>query len=195
MNCLAVIAELKRCSVAIRYNDNVFFENQNADSSSKLAYLVDNLMKTNKIKFSKLQQIVTISGPGSFTGIRVAQSLCKGLAFALKIPATSITYFDLLSHMCEDKNNKQLIVIHSEKDQYYYKYNEEISVTPKENFANFVKDKVVIIGENTEEIQNIIPEQTLACFEYNNFRDANNLLLYADYIIDKVSPIYINAQR
>ena len=58
---------------------------------------IDKFFKANKIIRSllsptplALSSIIFCSGPGSFTGIRVAASLCQALAFAWSIPLIAI---------------------------------------------------------------------------------------------------------
>lgn len=45
-----------------------------------------------------------VTGPGSFTGIRIGVSTVKGMALALGKPLLSITTFDLIAYNVEDKN-------------------------------------------------------------------------------------------
>lgn len=195
MNCLAITAELKKCSAAVLYKGQVFTVNENADSSSQSAYLTDRLLKENGIKFNEIDKIITVSGPGSFTGIRVAQSLCKGLALALNIPSACISYFELLSMMFPAQKFSELIVIKSEKNQYYYRYHEKVGVCAAEDFSKIVNDDAVIIGEHTDVVQKVIPSLCLKCFECKDFRNAENLLPYAENICDPICPLYVNAQN
>lgn len=196
MNCLAVIAELKKCSVAVSYNGRVFEVNENEDSSSHLAWLTDQLLKQHNIKFREINKIVTISGPGSFTGIRVAQSLCKGLALALDIPVTCMNYFNLLLCMFYDKINNRdtLILIKSKKNQYYYSYDGRVEVASKSDFINLIRKDIVLIGEDVSEVIELIKDYLIDYYETSDFRQAKNLLKYVNFAIDHVSPLYINAQ-
>lgn len=196
MNCLSIISELKKCSVAVSYNGHIFSVNENADSSSQLAWLMDKLLKEQNIKYDEIQKIVTISGPGSFTGIRVAQSLCKGLSLALKIPGVCVSYFDLLSFKFEDTSRKypELIVIKSEKNRYYYRYRNQIGVSSAEDFSAIINENVVVIGEQTKAISTAIGNNCVQCLECEDFRNAEKLLLYADKISNQIRPLYINAQ-
>jgi tRNA threonylcarbamoyl adenosine modification protein YeaZ len=54
--------------------------------SEYLLPLIDKLLKSNKISFTDLKGIITVSGPGPFTSVRIAVAVANTLSFALKIP-------------------------------------------------------------------------------------------------------------
>lgn len=56
------------------------------ESSRTLSHLETFLSKNQVTKKPQLRAIVFCSGPGSFTGIRVAASVCQALGFAWDIP-------------------------------------------------------------------------------------------------------------
>lgn len=47
--------------------------------------------------YSDLGRLAVSTGPGSFTGVRVGVSAVRGLALALKVPATGVTTLDALA--------------------------------------------------------------------------------------------------
>lgn len=51
---------------------------------------IQSLLQRAKVKFDELTQIVTTSGPGSFTGIRVGLATAAGLRAALNIPVVTV---------------------------------------------------------------------------------------------------------
>ncbi|MDR2794581.1 MAG: tRNA (adenosine(37)-N6)-threonylcarbamoyltransferase complex dimerization subunit type 1 TsaB, partial [Holosporaceae bacterium] len=119
---LAVTACLKRCSAAIVRDGIIGEKNLNADASSNFVGIVSDLLRENNIDVKKINGIITASGPGSFTGIRIAQSFTKGMAFSLKIPAVSVDYFDVIDSIyrrqCGD-DSARITLIESEKNQLY----------------------------------------------------------------------------
>jgi tRNA threonylcarbamoyl adenosine modification protein YeaZ len=131
-NIIAVTACLKRCSIAIRYDGDIFEINQNVDAAQNLVFLAPELAKKQNINLRNINKIITTSGPGSFTGIRVAQSFTKGMALALKIPSASISYFDIIQHMHEKTRSREnasppgnssdttLILIRNDENKFYY---------------------------------------------------------------------------
>ena len=97
-NILAITANLASCSIAILYKNKLIELNANANSTSHLAWLAQKFLDDNSIDPKEIDGVITTSGPGSFTGIRAAQSFVKGFAFTLKIPAVSVSYFDVIDN-------------------------------------------------------------------------------------------------
>jgi tRNA A37 threonylcarbamoyladenosine modification protein TsaB len=133
-NVLAITACLKRCSIAIAYDGELFEVNEYIDAPKNLVFLTDELIKSKGVDLRRINGVITVSGPGSFTGIRTAQSLTKGIAFSMKIPAASVSYFDVIQHIYLNASPEKLqmtattkreaklllIVIRDEGDRLFY---------------------------------------------------------------------------
>ncbi len=52
---------------------------------------LDGLLLSERIKIGDLSRLVTSSGPGSFTGLRIAYSSLKGLSLALNLPIETMS--------------------------------------------------------------------------------------------------------
>lgn len=195
---MAITACLKRCSIAISYQNQIFQINEYVDAATNLAFLLQNLIKKNAIEIKKIEGIITASGPGSFTGIRTAQSLTKAIAMTLKIPSASISYFDVIDHIAAEKNNR-LIIIKSEKNQTYFQKikngQKEIGVTAYENVIKKVDGGDILVGENIPEIHQLINDSTITYKEISDFRNAKYLLNFSEGVSanSKITPLYINA--
>ena len=87
---------------------------------------IEKLLKRNKIKFEEINGIMVTIGPGSYTGLRIALTIAKVAAFALRIPlypistlkANSLDGEDCIvlfnaksnrSYIAAFKNNKQIL--------------------------------------------------------------------------------------
>lgn len=197
-NVIAITACLKRCSIAISYQNQIFQINEYVDAATNLAFFLQNLIKKNAIEIKKIEGIITVSGPGSFTGIRTAQSLVKAVAMTLQIPSASISYFDVIDQIAAEKNNR-LIIIRSEKNQAYFKKieneQEEIGISSYENVIKKADRCDVLVGENIPEIYQLINNSTITYKEIADFRNARHLLNFSEGINanSKIIPLYINA--
>ncbi len=72
----------------------------NDDTRQHAAFLhmaIKEILQTHKIDIKKLDAVGVSSGPGSYTGIRVALSAVKGLCYALNIPLITFNSLELLA--------------------------------------------------------------------------------------------------
>lgn len=66
------------------------------NESSKLIGLVGSFLRENHIDYTDIQNIATVVGPGSFTGIRTIVLFVNTISFAYPdVHLTSVNYFDL----------------------------------------------------------------------------------------------------
>ena len=182
MNYLAITAELKSCSIAFQYEGMSFCIDENLDTASTLPQFLSDQIKSHNIDLRKIDKIVTTAGPGSFTGLRAAQSLCKGISLALNIPAYSIDYFDLMllmRHISVSDTQKIISVIKNIREQFYYKlFPEKIyGVAKSADLCHLIDVNTILIGEDLDKFCNA--KQGFHC---SDFRSAKNLTKFADNI-------------
>lgn len=186
-NIFAVTAELKRCSIACKFNGQVFEINKDLDASTYLVKLAQDFCEEHKINLTKIDRIITASGPGSFTGIRTAQSFVKGLSLALKIPAVCASYFQVIKDMFGQEKGFVAIIKSAKNQAYFYNFStNDFGVCPYDKLPT----DIPLVGDRIEEI---LPKVTRGFFEIKDFRDAVNLLELTEFN-SKVVPLYINAQ-
>ena len=65
--------------------------------SATLVAAVADLLKRAGVELSKLDAIVAVNGPGSFTGVRVGLSAVKGLAEAAQIRVVAVSRLEVLA--------------------------------------------------------------------------------------------------
>lgn len=93
MYILSVDSSTRFCSVAIHHNGEQIFAADNfteKSASSILTILVQTAVDAVGIELKDIDAFAVGKGPGSYTGLRVATSVVKGLCFALDKPLIGV---------------------------------------------------------------------------------------------------------
>ena len=72
--------------------------------SVKLMPMIDELLKNNGILPSELDLIGVITGPGSFTGLRIGVTTAKAIAYAGNVKLVGLNTLDFLADSVSEKN-------------------------------------------------------------------------------------------
>ena len=67
-------------------DDNRLEKATGPDKSQQVLLLIDKILKEQKKKITDVTGIEVVTGPGSFTGLRVGVAVANALAFVLQIP-------------------------------------------------------------------------------------------------------------
>ena len=112
------------CSTGLRLalisNDKVstFIDDTQKKQSAELITRIDELLKENKLTINNIDAIAVCVGPGSFTGIRVAISVAKGLAVGTNAKVLTFNSFECIEGL--PKDNYTVLVEGFGQNYYYY---------------------------------------------------------------------------
>lgn len=104
---LSLETSAKVCSVAVHDQGKLVTTKEihiEQSHASKLAVLIDEVLKESKVNPNQLAAVAVSAGPGSYTGLRIGTSTAKGLCFALNIPLLSVESLTLLAHQMNESN-------------------------------------------------------------------------------------------
>jgi tRNA threonylcarbamoyladenosine biosynthesis protein TsaB len=122
MNILAIDTAGPFLSVAVATTDNeeIFYsETESEGRQSELVMVfIDEQMKKAAIAPENLDCVLCMKGPGSFTGLRIAYSIAKGLSLSLDIPFYPIATLDCIAYPYTD--GTVIPVIQARKSSYFY---------------------------------------------------------------------------
>ncbi len=161
---LAFDASARSASVCIIKDETEFssmsIENGNTHSE-ELMVLMDSLLEKEGVDISEIERIYVASGPGSFTGIRIAMSIAKGLAHSLDVPMLAISTLEALSY--HGKNHSGLIcpIMDARRSRVYtalyYGFGGDVLIEPSalsfdeliEKLAHYKDKDILFVGDGT----------------------------------------------
>ena len=169
--------------------------------SNIVMLIIDNLFKISDLTINDIDKIAVAIGPGSFTGVRIALGIAKGLAMALNKPLIAVNELDILEAIADGNENEVIPLIDARKERVYYKYQNKyvddylinlISIFDKNkkyifvgdgaiNYKNILKDN---LGENAIVLPmyNSFPRASVLCELALNKEEANIYTLEPEYI-------------
>ena len=150
MKILAIDTSTTHSSCAVMEDNNIvgdFSINQSMSHNEILLVMVDEMLKKLNIDIEDIDLFVAVTGPGSFTGIRIGVTVVKALAMALNKPIVAVNTLEALSFGIFS-NKKKIPLIDARGERVYYGVYEGISNT------NIVAPALLTIDELLEEFSN-----------------------------------------
>lgn len=134
-------------------------------ASGACIQMLEKLLEDSEVSKSEISFFVADVGPGSFTGVKVAVTLAKTLAFALAAKAGAVSSFDLVSA-------SETVVIPSRKGEWFVRVPgfaaERVNELPSGPYVGFgpgfAEDRFPDAERASQllsEIQPIVPEALL----------------------------------
>ena len=167
--------------------------------------IIDNLFKISDLTINDIDKIAVAIGPGSFTGVRIALGIAKGLAMALNKPLIAVNELDILEAIASGNENEIIPLIDARKERVYYKYqNKYVDDYLINLISNFDKNKkYVFVGDGAINYKNILKDNlgdnAIILPMYNSFPRASILCELAlnkeEANIYTLEPEYISKSR
>lgn len=126
-------------------------EKSSKGHSTLLVPSIDKILKDNSLEPNNLNEILVVSGPGSFTGVRLGITVAKTLSYTLNIPIKTITSIEAISASIDEEN--KIITINDSKGKYIGKFKnnvlaELIYLKEEEAIKYLNKNNLPIFTEN-----------------------------------------------
>jgi len=104
MRILGIDTTRKNAYVFLINNDNLVVDALKEDEkqSENLMEHVDVVLKENNLQLKDFDAFAIVSGPGSFTGIRVGMATIKAFGYACKKPIICVNIFEILSRFIKN---------------------------------------------------------------------------------------------
>lgn len=167
--------------------------------TDELLYVVDELLTQASLKINQIENLCVCIGPGSFTGIRVAISIVKGLAVESNAKVFTLTNFDIFQN---DSQEKSVYILDGFSKFVYARtfdgentFDECIDVgllvdkLKMDNYKIYVEnEKVQNLLKNSEIISNIAQNDIILHF-LNKIKNNDSINL------NMIEPIYLRASQ
>ena len=167
--------------------------------------IIDNLFKVSDLTINDIDKIAVAIGPGSFTGVRIALGIAKGLAMALNKPLIAVNELDILEAIASGNKNEIIPLIDARKERVYYKYqNKYVDDYLINLISSFDKNKkYIFVGDGATNYKNILKDNlgdnAIVLPMYNSFPRASVLCELAlnkeEANIYTLEPEYISKSR
>lgn len=100
MKILALESSAVACSACLTEDDFLIaqsYENSGMTHSVTLLPMAEELLKRANLSEKDIDVFAVAAGPGSFTGVRIGVSTCKGLAWALDKPCAKVSTLEAMA--------------------------------------------------------------------------------------------------
>ncbi|MDG2420202.1 MAG: tRNA (adenosine(37)-N6)-threonylcarbamoyltransferase complex dimerization subunit type 1 TsaB [Gammaproteobacteria bacterium] len=117
-------------------------------ASKKILVLIDEILRDSRFSLRELDCIGIVTGPGSFTGLRVGIGIAQGLSMALQIPLVGISILELLAKSASKlvDSDHFLVALEARESEVYigaYKVSlHSIELIGNEFVLNFIEGSI-----------------------------------------------------
>ncbi len=123
MKILAIETATDSCGVALTEGLQLVAEcriHQKKVHNEKLVSAIEWLLAEAGWQIENLNGLAVSIGPGSFTGLRIGISVCKGLAFSAGLPLVAVNTLDAMAHEARFWRGKLCAVIKARAEEVYF---------------------------------------------------------------------------
>lgn len=169
---LSIDASTTGCSVAL-VKEGFSPVNLNSkiqhSSAENLTLMIERLMKSADLAYSDLKAIAVAQGPGSYTGLRIAVSTAKGLAYGLNLPIIAYPTLRAMAYQIKFTGGVDLIcsMIDARRMEVYCGFYDadskeevrevEAVIIDENSFSDLLEEKkVLFIGEGSQKCKGVI---------------------------------------
>jgi len=148
MLTLALDTATALLSIAVGQNGAVLALETSAErrgQSEDLLPMVQKVCATAGVDLEAVGRIVAITGPGSFTGLRIGLAAAKGLAFGLNIPLIGISAFRAAQFAVPEATG---VVLESWRDELYVQFGQaEPEMLTAAEIAQRLQPTTILTGD------------------------------------------------
>ena len=123
MKILSVDTSTATCTVGVADGDRLLAESVNSNGQTHVRHLMGMIHKalgTSGVSIREIDGFAVVTGPGTFTGLRIGIGTVKGLACALSRPVVGVTSLAALAAQADLPTKLVCPVIDARRGEVYY---------------------------------------------------------------------------
>ncbi|OQY48732.1 MAG: tRNA (adenosine(37)-N6)-threonylcarbamoyltransferase complex dimerization subunit type 1 TsaB [Anaerolineaceae bacterium 4572_78] len=149
------------------WGEEIWYTNRN--HTVELLPRLNRMLNTISVSVSKLECIVVSHGPGSYTGVRIAVAVAKGLALPHQIPLVGVSTLDITAYPHKNQPLPVYAMAQAGRKRHLiarYQWHDDVWIQTISPFLTTISDVVVhltepilIAGEITAKEANYLQEK------------------------------------
>ena len=174
MKILAMESSAVACSVCLTEDDFLIaqsYENSGLTHSVTLLPMAEEMLKRVGVPMEAVDVFAVAAGPGSFTGVRIGVSACKGLGWALDKPCAKVSTLEAMAWGMVSLPGRLCPVMDARREQVY----NALFSSDGERIVRLCPDRAIGLDELAEELRAVGETQFLvgdgAVLCYNALRE------------------------
>jgi tRNA threonylcarbamoyladenosine biosynthesis protein TsaB len=127
---LAFDTSAAHCAAALVSGDRVLGrrdELMSRGQAERLLPLLQELLAETGHRWADLDGLAVVTGPGNFTGLRLAVAAARGLAFGLGVPAVGVSLFEALA---EGRPGELTVTLHDKRGTLRQCFRDGVALAP-----------------------------------------------------------------
>jgi tRNA threonylcarbamoyl adenosine modification protein YeaZ len=200
INILALDTSSNRCSIAVKYNNNVDeIYAEEIDRSKNLLTLIQRLL--NEISLNQINVLAFAAGPGSLTGLKIGSSIIQAINLVYQKPIIKVSTLETLAFLANEQYGNSIVIpyIDAKMGQIYYGAYEFSTNNHELNkiYKQIHKDTVGV-AKDFLELSKLNPDALVVSNEIGLFTSnkvdisAKSIIKIADYHYKKYGIIITN---
>lgn len=151
MKILALESSAVACSAALCEDEKLLsqsFQNSGLTHSRTLMPMVEDLFKNCGLTLEAVDVLAVAAGPGSFTGLRIGVSACKGLAWPGDKPCAAVSTLEAMAWSVCHAGREVCAVMDARRSQVY-----NARFAPGDFPTRLSPDRAVSLDELSDELK------------------------------------------
>ncbi|HYD19132.1 MAG TPA: tRNA (adenosine(37)-N6)-threonylcarbamoyltransferase complex dimerization subunit type 1 TsaB [Patescibacteria group bacterium] len=168
MKCLAVNTANTLLTLALVSDGRVLHAYETTETRDQGNLLLQHAQKALDqagLRYGDLDLLAVVTGPGSFTGIRIGLATMRALAMAAQVPVMGVSSFELYAAQREGHAN--IIVIESWREELYFQVNDAfgkpvaapVNLSPEDFLATLrdIPGPFLLSGDAVDKMVAVLP--------------------------------------